>query len=202
MRDTVATVVPVNNTPAFARRIVQIARTGRPNLGDVLDAGSGRAEILRAVEPYAESLTAIDQDPNYVATASKLVPRARVSLASIEDGLGFSAFDTIFFCDVIEHVCSPYEALTTLRKSLRPAGRIIVTTPNASSIVRIIEGRRWFDLVQDDLILFSPITLFHLLGRCGFSVVRLCTVSTHPIASVILEPLGTAASILAVATRH
>lgn len=190
-----------HKTEALAKRIVRISGWPLLQLGDVVDVGCGTGMVLAAAEPYSRTLTGVDMDPEYVAIASSRVPQAKVRVGFAGDDLGSDAFDTAFFCDVIEHVESPVAALASIRKALRPGGLLVITTPNANSVVRLVEGRSWFGFAETHLILFTPLTLKHLAVQSGFVGVKVTTIASNRIVGTVLEPWGSAAAILVLARK-
>ncbi len=60
-----------------------------------------------------------------------------------------SKFDTILFCEVLEHiVVNPLECFVKLRRVLKPGGRLILTTPNAVRLINfahMLAGKNFFD---------------------------------------------------------
>jgi len=54
---------------------------------------------------------------------------------------------------------------------LRGQGRMLVTTPNANSLFRILKGNRWFGLTDPGHVLFyTAFSLGHVLKKVGFEV--------------------------------
>ncbi|GAC1308822.1 MAG: hypothetical protein NVSMB21_14640 [Vulcanimicrobiaceae bacterium] len=166
-------------TPWSAESIVRRARVGGDGFGDTLDIGCGDGTILRTLAPYAASLAGVDVRADRIDLARRALPDAELAVASIEDGLSLqrSTFDTIFMCDVIEHLRQPILALEHIRALLRPGGRFVITTPNSGSLMRVVKGAKWFG-VQDPshLLFFSRFTLAHLLKQCGFEIETATTV--------------------------
>lgn len=73
--------------------------------------------------------------------------------------------------DVLEHVFSPEEMLTELRKRSADAGRIFVTVPNASSSAAFFRGPRWRMIRPfGHLNYFSRRSLEHLFKRAGWEI--------------------------------
>jgi hypothetical protein len=73
--------------------------------------------------------------------------------------------------DVIEHLAEPAEVLSTLRRGMKPTGRLLVTTGDAGSVLARIAGRHWRLMTPPQhLWFFSTSTLLELLARTGFRV--------------------------------
>lgn len=58
-------------------------------------------------------------------------------------------FDTILFCEVLEHiVVDPLRCFSKLRRVLRPGGQLVLTTPNAVRLINfahMLAGKNFFD---------------------------------------------------------
>jgi len=88
-------------------------------------------------------------------------------------------FECVTLVAVIEHLVDPYHILGEIRRVLKPAGVLIIGTPNAASLsnrIRILLGRRprtSFDIGWDGghLLYFTPKELKVLLRQYGFEVI-------------------------------
>jgi 2-polyprenyl-3-methyl-5-hydroxy-6-metoxy-1,4-benzoquinol methylase len=157
-----------------ATGLIHSAFKGQP-LGNVLDIGCGVGSMLRAADPFAQSLTGIDIHDRLLAAAALAAPRATLHVASVVDGLPLadSSFDTVFFCDVVEHLEQPFAAFREMCRVLKPGGRAMITTPNANSLMRYVQGTSWFGL-QDPThkLFFTGFTIAHALRTSGFASVH------------------------------
>jgi SAM-dependent methyltransferase len=58
-------------------------------------------------------------------------------------------FDTVLFCEVLEHiVVDPFACFPKLLRILKPGGKLIITTPNAVRLINVahmLAGRNFFD---------------------------------------------------------
>ncbi|MDQ2864839.1 MAG: class I SAM-dependent methyltransferase [Candidatus Eremiobacteraeota bacterium] len=174
-------------------------------LGSVLDVGCGSGELLKIASLRgAATLCGVDISEYWFEEATRTVPGARIQLANVEDRLPFEpqSFDTIFFCDVIEHLRRPVDALGELRRVLRPNGRVLITTPNANSIVRRATGKDWFGLADPTHILFyTSFTLAHLLGKTGFKIEKIAKYgfTGSPWKDRLLTSIGDGGTLLCIA---
>lgn len=189
-----------------ARELVRSALDGRITLGRVLDAGCGTGTVLAESDGYAMSLAGADIGEAFVAQARSRVAAADLRVASVEGGLPFGdrSFDTIFFCDVIEHVRAPLTALEEICRVAAPGGTIVVTTPNAGSIVRRLTGARWYALADPThRYFFDGFGLGHLLSVAGLGSIRVRARSftNSPPVNLLLDTMRSGGTLLALAKR-
>ena len=105
----------------------------------ILDAGCGRGFYLKLLSqlPSTKEVAGVDINAshlnvarNFVGSDSNSVSIHNASISSLpfEDNY----FDFIVCSEVLEHVSNPKEAVSELRRVLRPGGRIAVTVPNSN----------------------------------------------------------------------
>ncbi|MFF7330072.1 methyltransferase domain-containing protein [Streptomyces sp. NPDC008150] len=94
----------------------------------LLDVGTGPGTVAVAGRARGASVTAVDADPGMVDMAARAVPDADVRVGILPE-LPFAdgTFDAVTANFVVNHVGRPREALTELRRVLRPGGRIALT---------------------------------------------------------------------------
>ena len=85
----------------------------------------------------------------------------------------FRQFDTIVAGELIEHLPCPGSFLAASRRHLRPGGRMVVTTPNASGLANVLYA--WLKFPRtvanpEHTMWFCPATLTRLAGMSGFRV--------------------------------
>ncbi len=81
-----------------------------------------------------------------------------------------ASFDVVWMDNSLEHTFDPLGTMLTAFRLLRPGGACVIFVPNGEALsVRYLDQHmywgHWF--------LYSPYTLFHVLRRIGFSVVKL-----------------------------
>jgi len=108
----------------------------------VLDFGGGDGERYgRLVREQAAKYAVADVSPAVLAARKELgdLPIALDELPNYE-----SAFDVALMLEVAEHLVDPVAGLKAAVSAVRPGGRIIVSVPNAFSLVnrlRMLAGR-------------------------------------------------------------
>lgn len=111
-----------------------IFRYGLKDGMDYLDCGTGPGRLLERLKDHFPSLkcTGLEMDPILVEAANLMVVKRGFSDCTViqgtaeEPGLPEKSFDFITMRLVLEHVPDPVLALDSLRKLLRPGGRILI----------------------------------------------------------------------------
>ena len=82
-------------------------------------------------------------------------------------------FDTIVAGELIEHLANPGLFLRQARAHLKPGGRLVLTTPNAFSLLFISYALFKYPKTCENLqhtCWFCPQTMKELVDRCGFKI--------------------------------
>ncbi len=125
------------------------------------------------------SLVGIDVDEQGVETA-----RAEGFEAHTADcrdpaevlALGLEPADLVIAGEVIEHVDAPGAFLDAMTALVRPGGRLVLTTPNASGLGNTVAALGGFEINHPDHVtLFSYTTLATLLRRHEWEMVSAAT---------------------------
>lgn len=78
-------------------------------------------------------------------------------------------FDIVVMFDVLEHILEPNAFLSSLKKRMKPGGKVILSTPSTTSLLSRISGRKWVSyVIPQHVILYNPKSLKHLFGQNGF----------------------------------
>ncbi len=93
---------------------------------------------------------------------------------NIEESLPYPdhEFDTIYMGEIIEHLTDFKTALSEVRRTLKPNGVLIIDTPNAYDIKRLL---RYFIKRNENMgnpthtLFFTPASLVSTLAREGFT---------------------------------
>lgn len=102
-----------------------------------------------------------------------------------------NSFDAITFWDVIEHVPDPEGEIRLAHQYLNDGGIVALNTPDASSFVAKVFGKRWHAYVPPEhLFYFNPKNLGALLEKSGFEVLGVHKVGKRFTVQYILKTLA------------
>ena len=171
----------------FDRRLRALARHQAP--GRALDVGCGPGFFLEAAagrgyEPWG-------LDPSVFAVE---IARRRfgdhVHVGVLETAtLAAGYFDLVTAFDAFEHVYDPRRFLAAARRLLRPGGLLAITTPDPTSLLARLSGRRWVSFkIPEHVFYWSPATIRRALDPC-FEVLELTGAGQYATAGFLLRRL-------------
>lgn len=108
----------------------------------VLDVGCGVGEALAYFASRGCEAQGVEPDVNVRTVTDSLGLTVRIG-AFDPTAYPPESFDYVTLNQVIEHVARPVETLRGIHTVLRPGGRVVVTTPNASGWGARTFGARW-----------------------------------------------------------
>ncbi len=125
------------NCAADRRRILRVMELIGQS-GDVLDIGCMDGAIAARLRDLGNRVYGIDASKPAVATARERGIDAQIG--NLEETLPFAdeMFDLVFAGEIIEHVYAIDALLTEIRRTLKPGGILVVTTPNLAAFGRRI----------------------------------------------------------------
>lgn len=127
-----------------------------PISGRVLDIGAGTGGQVAELVRLGYEAVGLEPNPQAVAIAQSRghpVRQGTAEATPFED----SSFDTVILTQVVEHLVDPIAALSSIRRLVRPGGRLIVLTPNVQGLPRRLFGGEWAH--------WHPPYHVHLFGR-------------------------------------
>jgi SAM-dependent methyltransferase len=143
--------------------------------GRLLDVGFGSGQWLLSMRKRGWQVDGVDFDQQAVQAATKL--GLAVRCGSLEQqNFPKQTFDAVTMSHVIEHLPDPVRTLQECARILKPGGRLILWTPNTSSLGHRLLKRHWLGLESPrHLYLFSPPSMRTLLEQGGFTRISIRT---------------------------
>ena len=144
-----------------------------PSAPRVLEIGSGVGTLLRFL-PRDSDFVGLELDGDAVEFARSQYPGATFLQMPVEDfEPAAGTFDLVVATEVLEHLEHPSAALQTVRRSLRPGGRFVGSTPPPGPAAR---------KDPTHLVVLEPCYWRRLFERAGFDVVALEPATFPPLA--------------------
>ncbi len=102
----------------------------------VLDVGCAQGTLGLLMAESGRSVTAVDIRPSFLSYARARHERGAIRFveANVMDGPPLGEFDLVFANQIIEHLVHPVEFLSSLKRYVKTAGSLVVTTPNQQYI--------------------------------------------------------------------
>lgn len=115
-----------------------------PPTGRVLEVGCGLGHLLEWLTEQYE-VFGTDINPWALKQASVNVPSGNFLLLSAEDLGTFPTgmFEVVIAKHVVEHLSDPELAIMEFSRVLAPRGKLLLATPNTSSISRAVKKTEW-----------------------------------------------------------
>jgi len=172
--------VPLNERPEGGHaRLLALALEGQP--GDILDVGCSSGYLARPLAASGARVVGLELDAAAAAEARQVCEQVLVGdVESMELPFAAASFDVVLCGDLVEHLRDPGATLARLRSFLRPAGRLVLTTPNVANWamrLSLLVGRwRYTDrgiLDRTHTHLFTRKTLVETIEGAGYRVLEL-----------------------------
>jgi 2-polyprenyl-3-methyl-5-hydroxy-6-metoxy-1,4-benzoquinol methylase len=143
--------------------------------GKLLEVGFGNGVTLARLKNFGWDVEGVEFDTVSVNLARSLGLEAH--LGSIEDvAYPAGTFDAVVASHLIEHLPDPAGFLRECRRVLTEGGRLVLTTPNASSLGHRLFAANWRGLEPPrHLHVFGPKALTMLARDAGFKEIQVTT---------------------------
>jgi 2-polyprenyl-3-methyl-5-hydroxy-6-metoxy-1,4-benzoquinol methylase len=162
------TIATLDKLRSRAKRLLE-----NINAKVVLDVGCGDGDFLAVfsemgIETYG---TEFDSESSTMS-ASKGAVMLNGGLIPILPN-EISGVDVIIFTEVIEHINNPQPVLRNFYEIMNAGALLYITTPNFSSLERILLGPKWGMIAYPEHIsYYSPKTLDNILSQNGFKKIE------------------------------
>ncbi len=153
-------------------RILDVLERLIPERGVLFDVGAATGILLDLARSRGWQPDGIEPSSWAVEVATKkyglTLRQGSFETASLRENLCAA----VMMVDFIEHTPLPFEAASRACRILRPAGVLVLVTPDIHSPAAKIAGRKWWHLRPAHLAFFSRASLEALLRRAGFTIIK------------------------------
>jgi SAM-dependent methyltransferase len=141
-----------------------------PEKGQLFDVGAATGILLALARRRGWEPAGIEPSTWAVKSAAEKhgleIMQGSLETASLPE----ERYSAVTMVDFIEHTPLPFEAVSRAWAILRPAGILVLVTPDIHSRIARLAGRKWWHLRPGHLAFFSRGSLDALLRRAGFSI--------------------------------
>ena len=149
----------------------------------LIEIGPGKGLNMQYAKDFGYKVSSVDVSATNNKYYKQVLKFDEV-LTSIEKAKD-EYYDAAILTHVIEHVDNPNQMLASLYKKMKNKGKIIISTPNTSSLFGILFGYKWWPYLADDHVsMFNTKNLISLLEQHNFKIICKYTANTNVVHSV------------------
>lgn len=153
------------------RWLIERALEARPGARTLLDIGAAAGLLVKLARERGLDAHGVEPSHGLVAAAARLHGVELIQGTIPHERLRTAQFDIVFLADVIEHVPDPVQLLRDARALVAPGGVLLVVTPDAGSVARLLLGKRWWHFRLAHVGYFDARSLSEACSRARLSVV-------------------------------
>jgi 2-polyprenyl-3-methyl-5-hydroxy-6-metoxy-1,4-benzoquinol methylase len=168
-------------------------RSGALPASKILDVGAGAGLFVESALERGLDAQGIEPSAflaNYAAARG--LPVINASAPNYPP----DSFDAVYMTDVLEHIADPANLLLAYNKILKPGGPLFVTTPDVSSALARVMGKRWWHYRLAHVGYYNKKTLKHIMAGTGFELRKYLPVKWYFTGEYVFERLGQYVSFL------
>jgi 2-polyprenyl-3-methyl-5-hydroxy-6-metoxy-1,4-benzoquinol methylase len=140
--------------------------------GKILDVGTASGFFLEVAQAGGFEPFGVEVSEYSGNLAAEKFGRERIHIGTLESApFAAGTFNAVAMSDLIEHVSSPVETLTSAARLLRPGGVLLVMTPNRASLTHALMGKNWTHYKLEHLFYFDHRSLSHAARKSGLEIV-------------------------------
>jgi SAM-dependent methyltransferase len=174
--------------PHFELRRRFLCKHVRP--GDrALDLGCGDGTFTALLAKAGAQPVGVEVAESALRRARAAHPQIRFALTPLDGPLPLDdgSFDLVWASEVIEHIADTARWLSEVRRVLRPAGRLLLTTPDHPRLAVLLRGlEHYAEPLSDHLHLYTRSSLRQLLEEFGFGEITLQAAGGIPLMRPLL----------------
>ena len=146
------------------------AYTWVPGNCKILDIGCGSGESIGYHKSRGCDVYGVEADKDVVQIAEKY--QLKISCGQFDaNAYQPDFFDYVTLDQVIEHMNDPERVLKQIYEILRPAGQLVMSTPNINGWGKTVFGRKWINWhAPYHLHFFSRASIELLAEKCGYKL--------------------------------
>lgn len=154
------------------RWLLSKAKESQPSAHSLLDVGAGCGLLVSEAKKIGFEAVGVEPSRWLVELAQRLYEVDLIQGVFPHPRLLNRRFDVISLVDIIEHVSTPLQLLQHCAAALAPRGRILLVTPNVSSLMARLLGQRWWHLRIAHVGYFNESSLSKAAEQVGLEIVE------------------------------
>ncbi len=120
------------------RRVREYIKSKVPKTSKtILDVGAGSAWVAQEYAPKGKTVISTDIALTNLKKAKKKIPAPNHKAVAVDSfflPFADNVFDTVIAAEIIEHVVNPKKFVAELFRTVKPGGKLIITTPYKEKI--------------------------------------------------------------------
>ena len=153
----------------------------------IADLGCGAGSFLDAIKGFAKKTIAVEKNSDFIKL---LEAKGHIALESIKDydRQSFGPIDIIVSHSVIEHLDDPLKFTQEIYDSLKPGGKVILSTPNQGSFLMKhgSEAFKSFFYRKVHTFYFNATALEKMVKIAGFENIKIKSLQNYGLSNTLL----------------
>jgi 2-polyprenyl-3-methyl-5-hydroxy-6-metoxy-1,4-benzoquinol methylase len=164
--------IKITDSDYGIQRILAALGKIHPQKGTLLDVGAATGILIHLARKKGWEPDGVEPSSWAVAVAKDkydlMMMEGSLETVTLQSG----SYTVVTLVDFIEHISHPNEALSKIHEALKLGGTVCLVTPDIQSLAAKAMGKRWWHFRPGHLAYFSKKSLFTLLERSGFHILR------------------------------
>ncbi len=169
------------------KKILEIIKKHKDG-GKLLDVGAGSGVLV-------EQALTMDYDAEGIEPSEWLTKKAHDRKLPVHEGTlnnlkTKELYDIVTIIDVIEHVTSPLNLLTSVYNLVASDGIIVIVTPDVGSLVAKLLSWKWWHYRVAHVGYFNKNTLNYAFDKTGFKLIKMFSPSWYFTGDYVTERIN------------